>query len=60
MDSCLINLVKSGKVSREEALPLVTDKDTFNKQVGMGGAPSAGMGIPMGAPAMGLNLPPRR
>lgn len=60
MDSCLINLVKSGKVHRDEALPLVTDKDTFNKQVGMGGAPSAGMGIPMGAPAMGLNLPPRR
>ena len=56
MDSSLIALVKSGKVVRDEAFPMVTDKDTFNKQVGAGPA----MGIGLGAPPLGLNMPPRR
>ncbi len=59
MDMCLIDLVKRHKVRREEAFPLVTDKDTFNKQVGTG-APSAGTSMGIGAPPLGLNLPLRR
>jgi twitching motility protein PilT len=54
MDSALIELVKSGRVRRDDAFPLVTDKDTFNKQVG------AGPSIGMGAPSLGLMMPPRR
>ena len=57
MDMHLINLVRGHRVRKEEALPLVTDKDTFNKQVGAG-APGLSMG--QGAPSFGLNLPPRR
>ncbi|MBI3947349.1 MAG: Flp pilus assembly complex ATPase component TadA, partial [Armatimonadetes bacterium] len=55
IDMCLIGLVKSGKVARDEAFPLVVDKDTFNKQVGASGPPS--FGGQLGAPAFGMGSP---